>query len=600
MGQTLANVTYYAGNSFDTNNIPASEAILAANSTTGTLDVINCLPFSGKSSFTITVKAWDRLKDTSYLKMVWADFTLFAIVVGYDYVAMDRVVISCLVDYFLTCGGTAGITDISGLTKRHLCLDDTFGKYCTEDPLLNPRQPLRLVGAESHFTPSARNEKKIVCSTIDLHRLSSQSTAVDYSVDDPTSEGSVVVPTVPGLGEETESGQAASAPTSTQIFMQTGAGVGDVVTTETPNMCYFDGDAESICKGISKARALGVEDAIVGSFIIDDYYVTSGTLLNDAYYDLKGKFITQGLNSSEFNYEYKSNVNNKRVLYGDNNRYVIASIASGNKLECTPEDLFESGDTKPTLICLSDVRMKGKPYFRFGKINGSTDWFINVVEGLEWQNAPLKFEGASGTALQAQLMMSSFKSQAANFEEAYNVDMFKAQAGMGTNVFSKAISGDIQGAVSGLISGGTNVAEKELDWYMQSRQYSRARLQEVAQFAAQSTVVAPQISFPRSESLRDFVGNGIMVYRYKLSDDDIQRIDKILNMYGYADVQSLSLDDLSSGKYFNYLEATDVKIKTNRQVSRQIREGCQEQISSGVRIWKVNPSDSYYSQSNRP
>lgn len=600
MGQTLANVTYYAGNAFDTNNIPASEAILTANSTTGTLDVINCLPFSGKSAFTITVKAWDRLKDTSYLKMVWTDFTLFAIVVGYEYVAMDRVVISCLVDYFLTCGGTAGITDISGLTKRHLCLDDTFGKYCTEDPLLNPRQPLELVGAESHFTPSNKNEKQIICSTIDLHRLSWASTAVNYSVDDPTNEANVVVPNVPGLGEETESGEVSSAPTSTRIYMKTGTGESDNVVTDTPNMCYFDGNADSVCKGIAKARSLGVEDAIVGSFIVDDYYIEGGSLINAHYNDLKGKFISETLNSSDFNYEYKNNVNNKRVLYGENNRYVIASIASGNKLECDPEDLFDTGDTKPSVICLSDLRMKGKPYFRFKKINGSTDWFINCIEGLEWQNAPLKFEGASGTALNAQLMMSSFKSQAANFEEAYNVDMFKAQAGMGANVFSNAISGDIQGAVSGLISGVTNLAEKELDWNMQSRQYARARLQEVAQFAAQSTVVAPQIAFPRSESLRDFVGNGIMVYRYRLSDDDIQRIDKILNMYGYADVQSLSLSDLSSGKYFNYLEATDVKIKTNRQVSRQIREGCQEQISSGVRIWKVNPSDSYYSQSNRP
>ena len=93
MAISQASVTYYADNNFDINNIPANPAVLAAASTTGNLEVINCLPFSGQTEVKIRVKSFAKLNTTSYLKIEFTQdgFAWYGIVNGFVYTSMDIV-----------------------------------------------------------------------------------------------------------------------------------------------------------------------------------------------------------------------------------------------------------------------------------------------------------------------------------------------------------------------------------------------------------------------------------------------------------------------------------------------------------------------------
>lgn len=74
-------------------------------------------------------------------------------------------------------------------------------------------------------------------------------------------------------------------------------------------------------------------------------------------------------------------------------------------------------------------------------------------------------------------------------------------------------------------------------------------------------VVVPQISYPLNASLlRDTQGNGCFVYRYRYSDQDVKRIDKLLTMYGYADQRAFSMSMLYNHSDFDYVQLSGVSV----------------------------------------
>ena len=84
------------------------------------------------------------------------------------------------------------------------------------------------------------------------------------------------------------------------------------------------------------------------------------------------------------------------------------------------------------------------------------------------------------------------------------------------------------------------------------------------------------------------------------TDSDIERFDKILSQFGYLDASAtLTTADLTAGKYFSYIEASNVQIQTSVGVDKTIKEMAEEQIASGIRIWKQRPDFSLYNSSNR-
>ena len=382
--------------------------------------------------------------------------------------------------------------------------------------------------------------------------------------------------------------------------------------TIVPSVAFFDGTDDVVQKGIRIARELGQDTAIINQYVIPEGFATvtesSITVTNQSGASLVCKYISQletlssltSLDSldNEFKYEYNTTVKNKRVLYGDNSKYGIISIATGSKMEATPEDLaLEDSGVAPKVWCTADLRQEGTPLFRFLKINGESGslWFNNMIQGAKWQTLPIRYTERSGVGVEKVLFNS--QQENAKWNNEFNTTMGEAAAfGAGAaGVLSSG--GDVGKIIGSTVGTASAIAALEL----RQRQFDVNRETEKSQFNFRTSVVAPQINFPQSESIRDFAGNGMVVYRMRPTDADLAREDKILNMYGYAiEGDPVSLNDFKSMKYFNYVEASDVKITTNLAVPRHIIQIAQEQISAGIRVWNVNPNDSYYTVDNRP
>ena len=109
-----------------------------------------------------------------------------------------------------------------------------------------------------------------------------------------------------------------------------------------------------------------------------------------------------------------------------------------------------------------------------------------------------------------------------------------------------------------------------------------------------NTIVAPDVHFPNSETLRDFLGNGLYVIQYRPVKSDRKKMDRILTMYGYKDTKVLENSDFSGRSKFNYVKANSVSIG-NKNVPAWIREAAASQLANGVRIWHQLPDVTAYS-----
>ena len=155
-------------------------------------------------------------------------------------------------------------------------------------------------------------------------------------------------------------------------------------------------------------------------------------------------------------------------------------------------------------------------------------------------------------------------------------------------------------SLQGLASGYTNAFMTYENAKVEASIFARNRALEKKDMLIDNLVVAPDIRFPVSEAIRDFIGNGVIVSQISPTDADVARFDKVLNMFGYKDAGTeLSTTDFTAGTYFSYIEATDVHIQTSVAVNRVIKEACEEQIRSGIRLWKARPDFTKYSADNR-
>ena len=123
--------------------------------------------------------------------------------------------------------------------------------------------------------------------------------------------------------------------------------------------------------------------------------------------------------------------------------------------------------------------------------------------------------------------------------------------------------------------------------------YAYNASKELQELRIANTIVAPDVHFPNSETLRDFLGNGIYVIQYRPKTSDRQKMDKILTMYGYKDSKVLEVSDFSGRSKFNYVKANSVSIG-NKNVPKWVREAAAAQLSAGVRVWHQLPDVTAY------
>ena len=352
--------------------------------------------------------------------------------------------------------------------------------------------------------------------------------------------------------------------------------------------------------GLAKIRDLGCEGSILNSWVLPNG-ITGAFEVSEASGRVTRIGIPQRSASCGLPFIYAT-ANNMRLFYGENNKYIIQSVASGNIAEFNPEDIYEAGDTGPTLVSTADPRPHGKPYFRFQYYKGSNDFWRNCIAGLEWQNAPLIYTDKSGRTIDKTI----FYSERGNAAEIRGYDIASKGLNMALNAGSsvvgmsggpverpleesvgfRGVGAGIYGAASSLIGGVAGMFTDE-------QKYNIARENEMRQFAISQYVVTPEIQYPREEGLRDFLGNGCRVYRLRYSASDVTKIDKILTAYGYKDTALLEASYFNNRSKFNYVKASGVSVK-NDDVPKWIRDGIAAQLSAGMRIWHVKPDPAIY------
>lgn len=638
MAYSVARVYAYCDSGFSMINTPATPAVLeSASSSVVDLGDINCLSLIGKKSGVIRVKDFNGLPTCDYLRIVWSNnpINTYWLVNSYEYVSGDTVSLAITLDGFLTCGGTAGITDLSGYVVRHTVADDTYGKYTQSDEMIAPSQNLIFRSIDKFGLNDANEDYyNIVLSTINLLYLGSlDAEDMGLTYGDMNIGEAVTVPQIPQIPDTWKT----TIKFGNYEYVIPGAFCFDLDGTGT----LGSNTAYPIREGIARARSLGVEGGIIAMYALpkSKFYcdinhesITIGGIT--ATLDALVKEIRPATGATlshptsvHFNY---ANVNNKRALYGDYAKVQVVSMASGEKAEYDLVDLYSptAQNTQVVIKEVGDGRAHGKPYFYpeyYMDAQQDVDNLLSCIAGMEWQNVPIVYQYSSGEGMQRNRYFTATKIDAQQMLARQNADKYFGLVGAATGNFGSAVgmqqqynsgwkfdkdSGAMYNtvdpdmlamnfalkAVNSMNSYQSMLVSQELS----AQEWVRARMMEKKDLMVNTRVVAPEIAFAPSESTRDFIGNGCLVGFITMSDNDLQRADKLLTMYGYKESGvALTTADLTAGLNFSYIEATGVQVKTSVPVDKTIKEMCEAQISNGIRIWKARPDFSKYTASNR-
>lgn len=574
---------------------------------------------------TIKVKStWQNIKDVDYCRIGnQQDGYFYYFVDGVRMCAVDVAELNLIPDFITSAGGIDNVEILDGIVTRCHVSSDNYGEWNIEDEFLTPSQPLLL---DTHQINFGTSSQVVIESSLDLGAMASVG-ASDAYID--SEDESVQVPiTITN-----------KATTQYEMNGQTGS---ETETTLTPVN-------NVIRAGINRCRSLGVESAVRAQVVYPNSLVSfqtayeralpkseatgggvdisnEGARIADAYFGAKyllsehypngveWTVITRAYssfvdNATSLQYEYQ-NVNNKRVLYGSLNRVGILTTA-GNRLESNPEET-RSGDTYITIRSVGDPHPTGAPYHRFKTMNGNSStsaFFMNAVKGLNWKQIPLMYSEKSGNALDAINFQNSREQADLTFNTSPSGLAYKAfnaltgdkgqagaltmggamatgaLAGVGGGAFIGggigAVIGGIGGALTGALATGRTVDA-----------YNLTRKQEMQQFAIQQHVTSPDINISYDgEAFRDFYGETVIVYRYRPTPSDINRLDTILTMYGYK-VNIAGKDAPTNNRqYFNYLMGN---LTIGGNIPKWLADGITMQVANGVRIWHVKPSSNYY------
>lgn len=335
-----------------------------------------------------------------------------------------------------------------------------------------------------------------------------------------------------------------------------------------PLLRLFNGFSNG--ENINIARSLSLDTGITCSYYIPPEYVGKVVEETDGYNQIENNY---GLVNSDLNYEYATGVLNKKV-FALFNTYTLSSICSGESNQFSADEIYHAGDVAPSIAVWADLSPEGNPYFRPEYYKGNNvDFMMECIKGSSWQNTPIGFSTKSGSDFTL-----------ANWEDYINIRGSKQQLEWGNEALS--IPGDIARLNLSSIQ---NIGVLPFINLFNNRQENR-------QFRQDNFYITPEIKFPRSTSIQNFVGNTAWIYRTRLSENDVKRFDKFLSMYGYSADEELTADAFTCRKNFNYVQCEDVHIICNQ--SLWLRSLAEAQLSQGVRLWHVKPNPALYNQQN--
>lgn len=617
-------VDLYNNTGYNVENIPDSAALLGTPSISKT--AVDTIQNYVMSSVRISA-VFDDVKNADYCKI--GDFYYF--ISGVTMTSRDVAVISLIPDY-ITSYGLTNLKFLDGITVRHHVDDDSYGLYTEDDPLLYCNEPLQLTVGDVLFDNNSQKHSYVLA-TVDLQEAGGGQSFNSVTYTDPGGN-EVTVPHLPQLKPAQKTDFEIPAYNGNRDFSIQGVVAFPLydISLSQPNT--------QILSGMQYCRDIAAETAIIDCYQIPNAYVNSDTLSADGNVS---KILTNSnvLNCGIPYRDANMTPRNLRVLYGRYNKFGIMTMA-GNKMEALPEEIYyaNAGYTlQPRILCVADPRPDGKPYFRFEYMNKETplksetgntavidlaDFWRNTIPGQPWYHVPLVYTSPSGIIQQQKYYDQSYKMNEYTFGQrdmvnagqmfgaASNVVLGTATQGLmtpGRNIMT-TVDGESFGSpirsplnavgnqqfMSGArsqISGAQGLVGSIANKHLTEAEYYNTRGRMDYEMGLLKNVVIPDVMFPYTNgTIRDFVGNGVIAYKYRPSDKDMELQDKLLTMYGYQVTDKLERKYFYNRQYFNYVKAANISIGNN--LPQWWKAGIVGQLAAGVRVWHVTPNETHY------
>lgn len=463
--------------------------------------------------------------------------------------------------------GVANISIIGGWVKRRHVADDTIFTNDINEPF-QPRGHLQIDNGQR--VGFSGTDQTFLATTISLRNndLEKAKTYVDND-----QNLTVTVPDVePAPIETICSIPAISGSRQFQLPM----------TTIYTNL-YGVSAGVDLKSAVGYLRALGLESAITASYIMpDDAYqlAVNAPHVNEASQLIgKKKEVDTGLDFSFGSFK------NNKVYSGQYTHYVIANIATGNQAEFTPEDLY-SNDNNVVVILYADPSPTGRPYCRPKSFRKDDDnLWVSSIAGSQWLNAPIRFDESQISGFAKQMKQVTFNNEMIQAE----LEIAELNAGM------RILTGGVGSAGQEQSLLGLGAKALDLTSTFAARDLNREKARVAKERNIQTTIdlARPEIIFPMTDNMAAYYGHQFIMYRTRMTSQDMQRFDKFLTMYGYAVDEPFTADALTCRQKFNYITLQDAQIKTPG-FGITIKEDVESILAGGVRIWHKLPDAADY------
>ena len=518
---------------------------------------------------------YDNIKDADYCRINNICYWITSVVMLNDNVADVQ-----LQQDYLTTVGVNNFEILSGWCKRRCVTDDTPFSNTIDEPF-TPNNILEVdFGSEIKPSTGSENSLQIVVATVDLLNLDKLADAYEEN----TFGEHVLVPKLPMLGSNT-----------TTYIMNID---GTEKSADIPATCAYNALNSTVRNAMGQLRSLGIESAIVQSYNLPANYCGGVNASDTKFSSIKGIHETK---PSSLQPMYNKGINkNNKVYSGQFQRFVISSKITGINKELRPEDVAEnvlSNLYSVTWVLDSNPMYNGYPILRPANYHGSKNsFYIAAVNGAQWLNAPISYNGVSGQ----DLLIRGWEQQTASTILDNLMPSFKQNVGSvyDSYAFNNVPMNRVYQAekVDSLKDFGKDLGKANIKSYGTARPYiSIPNISNMAfgqinnnMALTNNMTVRPDVQFSVIPTLQNYVGNYFIEYRYRLSASDMSRFDDFLTQFGYAVDEPLTKDCFSGRTNFNYVVADSVNIKSACPL--YLREGVINQIQSGVRIWHVKPS----------
>lgn len=504
--------------------------------------------------------SYENIKDADYCRINNVCYWVTSVVMLNDNVADVQ-----LQQDYLTTVGVSNFDIVAGWCKRRCVTDDTPFSNTIDEPF-NPQNILEVdFGSEIKPSTGSENSLQIVVATVDLLNLDKLADAYEEN----TFGEHVLVPKLPILGSN-----------NTTYVMNID---GTEKSADIPATCAYNALNSTVRDAMGQLRSLGIESAIVQSYNLPANYCGGVSASDTKFSSIKGIHETK---PSSLEPMYNKGVyKNNKVYSGQFQRFVIGSKITGINKEFRPEDVAEnvlSDLYSVTWVLDSNPMYNGYPILRPANYHGSKNsFYIAAVNGAQWLNAPISYNGVSGQ----DLIIRGWEQQTASTMLSSLLPSFGQTANSVYNTYSnnqyeRGYWGDLRD------TGINNIQTP----YITLPNISNMVFGQMSNNMAltNSMSVRPDIQFSVIPTLQNYVGNYFIEYRYRLSASDMSRFDDFLTQFGYAVDEPLTKDCFTGRTNFNYIVADSVNIKSSAPL--YLREGIINQLQSGVRIWHTKPS----------